>query len=219
MKLRMQNGNLMVNGKLLGALLWAAVGSTGLMAPMPAQAQALTVGTLDEDKLADDYKSYKTALDEIEARAKGIDSKLEARELLSPDEGKKFDEFIQKSPRTAADEGALNALVKTGSDRRAEYLALIAKSNRTADEEAKIKQFLGYSQGNDADLRALSNKLFGAIKAEQEAAEKKYTDQANNIIADVAKKKGLKLVVRKRALVWSDDAVDITKDVLAVLNK
>ncbi len=217
MKLRTQKWKL--NGKLLGALMLGAFATGSLVTANPVQAQGVTVGTLDEDKLADDYKVYKDALDAIETRAKAIDSKLEARELLSPDEGKKFDELIQKTPRSAAEEGALNALVKTGTDRRAEYLALIAKSNRSAPEEAKIKQFLGYSQGNDADLRALSNKLFGAIKTEQEEAEKKYTDQANKIIADVAKQKGIKLVVRKRALVWSDDAVDITKDVLAILNK
>jgi Skp family chaperone for outer membrane proteins len=217
MKLHTQKWKL--TGKLLGALIFSAMGASGLVFAPPVHAQAVTVGTLDEDDLADKYKAYKDALDEIEGRAKAIDSKLEARELLSPDEGKKFDDLIQKNPRSAPDEAGLNALVKTGADRRAEYLALIAKSNRTADEETKIKQFLGYSQGNDADLRALSNKLFGAIKTEQEEAEKKYTDQANNIIADVAKKKGLKIVVRKRALVWSDDAVDITKDVLAILNK
>ena len=217
MKLHTQKWKL--TGKLLGVLMLGAIGTAALVDAPSVQAQGVTVGTLDEDKLADDYKAYKTALDEIEARAKGIDSKLEARELLSTDEGKKFDDLILKTPRTAPDEAALNALVKTGSDRRAEYLALIAKSNRNADEEAKIKTFLGYSQGNDADLRALSNKLFGAIKTEQEATEKKFTDQANNVIADVAKKKGIKLVVRKRALVWSDDAVDITKDVLAMLNK
>ncbi|HEY0074839.1 MAG TPA: OmpH family outer membrane protein [Abditibacteriaceae bacterium] len=218
MKLRAQKLNGLLTGKVLGALMLGFVAVSPLVVS-PAQAQAVTVGTLDEDELADKYTSYKSALDAIEGRAKGIDRQLEARELLSPEEGKQFDALIVKSPRVAADEGALNGLVKAGTDRRAEYLALIAKSNRTADEETKIKQFLGYSQGNDADLRTLSNKLFGAIKAEQEEAEKKFTDNANSIIADVAKKKGLKLVVRKRALVWSDDAVDITKDVLAQLNK
>jgi Skp family chaperone for outer membrane proteins len=218
MKLRTQKLKFW-NGKLLGALLLTVIGTAGMVGAATVPEQAPTVGTLDEDKLADEYKEYKTALDEIDTRAKAIDSKLEARELLSTDEGKKFDALIVQSPRNAADEGALNALVKTGADRRAEYLALIAKSNRTADEEAKIKQFLGYSQGNDTDLRALSNKLFGNIKAEQEAAESKYTKQANDMIEKVAKQKGLKVVVRKRALVWSDDAVDITKDVLAILNK
>lgn len=216
MKLHTQKPNL--TGKLLAALLLGAVGGVSLVAAPPVHAQGVTVGTLDEDKLADEYKAYKDALDEIEARAKGIDSKLEARELLSPDEGTKFDALIVKTPRSAAEDGTLAGFVKTGADRRAEYLALIAKSNRTTDEEAKMKQLLGYSQGNDAALRTLSNQLFGAIKTEQEAAETKYTKQANDTIADVAKKKGLKLVVRKRALVWSDDAVDITKDVITAVN-
>ena len=110
-------------------------------------------------------------------------------------------------------------MVTTGADRRTSYLALIAKTNRTADEEGKIKQYLEYSKGNDAALRAIGDKLFGKIKQDQDDAEKKFTEQANNVIIDVAKKKGLKVVVRKRALVWSADEVDITKDVLAQLNK
>lgn len=210
------------NGSWKKALGLLALCTVGVVAHAPlaqAQAQAAIVGTIDEDKLADDYSAYKKALDAIDARAKAIDSQLSARELLNDAEGKKFDDLIVKAPRTAAEDGDLQGLVTTGANRRTEYLALIAKSNRTADEETKIKQFLGYSQGNDAALRLVSDKLFGKIKADQDEAEKKYTDQANSVIADIAKKRGFKVVVRKRALVWSDDAVDITKDVLAQLNK
>jgi Skp family chaperone for outer membrane proteins len=204
----------------LALLAFCGLGIAGLSQSAPVYAaDPPTVGTLDEDKLADDYKAYKAALDEIDTRAKAIDRQLEARELLSPDEGKKFDELILKSGRNAAEDGDLQKLVTTGANRRTEYLALIAKTNRSAEEEGKIKQYLEYSKGNDASLRTTGDKLFGKIKQDQDEAEKKFTDQANNVIANVAKKRGLKVVVRKRALVWSDDAVDITKDVLAELNK
>ena len=201
--------------KALGLLVVCALGF-GFSSPAHAQTG---VGVVDEDVLADKYVAYKKALDELDVRAKSIDRQLEARELLSPDEGKQFDEAILKSPRTTPEEGAFQALVKTGSDRRAEYLALIAKADRTADEKAKVDKYLQYSKGNDSSLRALSDKLFGKIKDLQEETEKKYTDQANTIIGTVAKKKGLKMVIRKRALVWNDDAVDITNDVVDTLNK
>jgi Skp family chaperone for outer membrane proteins len=210
MELRKKNG--------WKALVMAAVCAFGLAFSSPARAQT-GVGVVDEDKLADGYVAYKKALDAIDQRAKGVDRQLEARELLSVDEGKRFDDLILKSGRAAADEGALQTLVTTGSGRRAEYLALIAKSSRNADEDAKIKKYLEYSRGNDAPLKALSDKLFGQIRDEQEAAEKKFTDQANSIIAEVAKRRKLSMVARKRALVWSDDSVDITNEVIAQLNK
>jgi len=210
MQLRMRNG-----WKALSLLAACAM---GLAFVSPARAQT-AVGVVDEDALADKYVAYKKALEDIDKRAKDIDRQLEARELLSPDEGKRFDDLILKSPRAAADEGQLQTLVTTGADRRAQYLALIGQNNRTADQEAKIKQFLEYSKSNDSPLKVLSDKLFGKIRDEQDAAEKKFTDQANAVIGEVAKKKGLKLVVRKRALVWNDDSVDITNDVIDRLNK
>lgn len=200
------------------ALTALALCAAGAALAQPAQAQNV-VGVVDEDKLADKYTVYKQILEGIDKKAKALDGQLEARELLSPEEGKRFDELIAKSPRLAAEEGELAKLIATGTDRRAAYLALIAKSNRTADEETKIKLFLGYSKANDAPLKIISDKLFGKVRDEQDAAEKKYTDQANTVIGEVAKKKGLKVVCRKRALVWNDDAVDITDDVLATLNK
>ena len=210
MKLRKWNA-----WKALGV---AAACAVGLAFSTPAQAQA-GIGVVDEDVLADKYVSYKKALEDIDKKAKDIDRQLEARELLSTDEGKQFDDLILKSTRSAAEEGQLQKLVTTGSGRRAEYLALIAKSPRTADDDAKIKKNLEYSKGNDTVLRGLSDKLFGKIREEQEAAEKKFTDAANSAIGEVAKKRGLKLVARKRALVWNDESVDITNEVLERLNK
>lgn len=205
-----------LNGWKALALAAVCALSMGIAAPVRAQA---TVGVVDEDKLAEGYVAYKKALEAIDAKAKAIDSQLEARELLTPDEGKQFDELILKSPRPAADEGNLQKLVTTGKNRRAEYLALIGKGQRNADEDAKIKQYLEYSRANDGPLKTLSDKLFGKIREEQDEAEKKYTDQANGVIAEVAKKKGLKMVARKRALVWNDPSVEITDEVLAQLNK
>ena len=205
-------------GNAWKALGLAAVCALGLGFSTPAHAQA-AIGVVDEDILADKYVSYKKALEDLDKRAKDIDRQLEARELLSGEEGKQFDDLITKSTRSAAEEGQLQTLVTTGGGRRAEYLALIAKGQRTADEEAKIKKNLEYSKVNDASLRSLSDKLFGKIREEQEAAEKRYTDAANTAIGAVAKKRGLKLVARKRALVWNDESVDITNDVLEQLNK
>src|SRR5687768_12531598 len=125
MKLRKWNG-----WKALGL---AAMCAFGVAFSTPAHAQA-GIGVVDEDVLADKYVSYKKALEDIDKKAKDIDRQLEARELLSPDEGKQFDDLILKSTRSAGEEGQLQTLVTTGSGRRAEYLALIAKGQRTADE-------------------------------------------------------------------------------------
>lgn len=204
--------------KLILPLLLGAFTATSVVAPRPAQAQAIAIGVVDEDKLADGYKKYKDAVDAIDKRAQDLDSQIPAREYLSDDEGKQFDALIIKASPSAAESASLQTLIKTGMAKRATFMGLVGKSNRTAEETTQMKAMQDQSARNTPALRTTSDGLLAAIRQQQDDTDKTYTDRANSVIAQVAADKKFSVVMRKKALVWSLPSIDITDDVLKRLN-
>ena len=183
-----------------------------------AQALPTTVGVVDEDKLADNYKAYQTAIADVDKRAQGLDAKIPAREYLNDTEGKAFDSIIVLPTLAASQQTQLDGLVKTGTDRKTEFLGLIGKSNRTPADDTRLKELQDMATKNGPDLQRLSQNLLEAIRKQQDDVDKSYTDKANSVVQQVAVEKKLVAVIRKKALVWSADNIDITADVLKRLN-
>ncbi len=185
-----------------------------------AQTQAIpsTVGVVDEDKLADGYKAYQNAIADLDKRAQGLDAKIPAREYLNDTEGKAFDSLVVLSTLAPSQQTQLDGLVKTGTDRKAEFLGLIGNANRTPANNARLKELQDIATKNGADLQRLSQNLLEAIRKQQDDVDKSYTDKANSVVIQVAAEKKLVAVLRKKALVWSADNIDITAEVLKRLN-
>ena len=202
----------------------AVLGVASALALVPAapvaRAQALpsSVGVVDEEKLADGYKLYQTAIGDLDKRAQGLDAKIPAREYLDAGEGKAFDSIIVLDKLSPAQQTQLDGLVKTGTDRKAEFLGLIGKANRTPADDARLKELQDMASKNGPDLQRLSQNLLDAIRKQQDDVDKSYTDKANSVVIQVATEKKLNAVIRKKALVWSADNIDITEEVLKRLN-
>lgn len=194
------------------------MGAMGTM-DRAAHAQQLAIGVVDEDKLAEGYTKYKEAITKLDKRVQGLDEQLRARELLEDAEGKRFDELVIKADRNKADEDALQALVRTGLDRRAEFIKLSGNAARTEADNARMKKLQEQANKNQTLLRTISDTLYNSMKKIQEETDKQYTDQAKNVVAQVASDKKLAVVVRLRAIIWSAPTVDITDEVLSRLNK
>lgn len=205
-------------GAALTLMLACGVFATTAVTPRAAHAQNAAIGVVDEDKLADGYKKYKDAVDAIDKRAQSLDSQIPARELLSDEEGKSFDTLIALPNPTPAQSSQLTTLVKTGMDKRATYMGLVGKANRTDAETKEMKAMQDQMTKNGPALRTLSDTLLAAIRQQQDDTDKQYTDRANSVVAQVAADKKFVLIVRKKALVWSADSADITDEVLKRLN-
>jgi len=203
-------------GVLAALSLFSAV---SVVRPTPAQAQTMQIGVVDEDKLADGYKKYSAAVAAIDKRAQDLDSKIGSREFLSPDEGRTFDTLIVKPSPTAAESAQLDALVKTGVARKAEYLGLVGLAVRKDQDTKRMQTLQSYSTQNSAQLQQLSNQLLQLVRTQQDETDKLYTDQANRVVALVAQDRKMLMIVRKKALIYSADAVDVTGEVLNRLNK
>ena len=204
-------------GTVLPFLLCGFAASSAF-APQVAHAQNVMVGVVDEDKLADGYKKYKAAVDAIDKRAQSLDSQIPAREHLSDEEGKTFDALIVKTNPTPAENAQLDALIKSGMDKRATFMGLIGKATRTPEETAQMKALQDQAARNAPALRTTSDSLLATIRQQQDDTDKQYTDRANSVVAQVAADKKFMLIVRKKALVWSAEAIDITDEVLKRLN-
>ncbi len=195
-------------------------GTLAVARPTPAHAQAMTIGVVDEDKLAENFKKYADAVAAIDRRAKELDDKIPAREFLTDSEAKTFDAGITKSIEpTAPANPALAALVKTGLDRRAEYQGLVGRANRNDADQARMTILQTYATANRAALSALSDQLLQLVRGQQDDTDKFYTNQANSVVAQVAQNRKLSMIIRKKALIYSSDSVDVTADVLNLLNR
>jgi len=198
----------------LGLLLMA-----GGAAHAQAAAQPLLIGVVDEDKLADGFTKYKNAVDALDQKAQNLDKEIPAREFLTDAEGTSFDTLIMEPTLGTDDQKTLDGLVKSGMDRRATYMGLVGQAVRSDQEAANMKDLQDTMTKNGPALRKLSDDLLAAIRKQQDDTDAQYTTQANNVVAQVAQDRKLALVVRKRAVVWSTDSIDITAEVLDRLNK
>jgi Skp family chaperone for outer membrane proteins len=180
---------------------------------------AIGMGVIDEDRLAEGYTSYRAAAAQLDKQAEEVDNQLAARELMNETEGKTFDELALKPKRTPEENTRLAALIKSGNDRRTEYMGLLPIAQKTEQQNARIKVLEDLARSNAAKSRTISDQLYNDIKRQQEETDKNYTDRANNVIAQVAAEKKFVMIVRQRAIVWSNPANDITGEVLSRLNK
>lgn len=188
--------------------------------PAIAQAQNVQIGVVDEVKLGDGFKKFADAMGALMKLKDGLDTKLQAREYLTPDEAKTFDPAIVKGAKPGAPANtALDALVKTGQDRRTEYNGLIGKAVRSPEENTRMTLLASYASTNRVPLGALADQLTQQLRDEDSDTSKQYTDQASTVISQVANDRKLLIVVSKSATLYTLPSVDITDEVLRRLNK
>lgn len=207
--------------KRLGGLLLVSLFAFNCWNVKSAKAadDAVKIGVLDETKLSENYTKYQDAMKVIDQKAQNLDEQLKARDLLNADEGTKFDTLIIKKDRTADEQTQLDALIKSGHDRRAELLALSGKATRSDDETKRITELQTSLKSNSDAVQKLQDALLKSLLDEKHSTEKQFTDLANKTVIDVAKDKKLTVVLSKSAVVWNAPNVDITDDVIKQLNK
>ncbi len=192
---------------------------TATTQPAKAQsAQTISIAVVDEDKLADGFTKYQTAIKALEGRSQGISDQLAARSLLNPDEAKDFESIVLKPTLTDDDQSKIATYVKNSNDRNAEYISLNGKVTKTDADNARIKTLRDLAAGNQDAVSALSDKLYANLKQQQDSTDKNFTDQAKAVIIKVANDRKFTLVMRSRGVIWNVPTIDITDDVLKQLN-
>ncbi len=203
---------------VLGLAFGAAATVPAFVSPALAQAQPITIGVLDDDKLIDGDNKFQAAVAALKAQAKDIDSKLPAREFMSDAEGKTFDTLVGKDKPTPADTAQLDGVVKAGMGKRAEYNSIIGNPNRSDADNKRFKELQDLMGKNQAPLVTVSRTLDGQIKAQLTKLQDECDSRVNSVIAQIASDKKLTMVVHKSAIFWSAPALDISDEVMKRLN-
>ena len=207
------------SAKTVAVAMLALALAGNVLAPRAAQAQTVTIGVVDEDKLGEGFARYKEAVAKMNTRAQAMEQQLESRKLLNDAEGTQFETLIIKETRTKAEEDNFQALLKTGLDRQAEYIRLNGMATRSDADKARLKQLQDQGAANITKYQSLSDRLFSTLKQQQDTTDKQFIDQARDVIGQVAKEKNFTIVVRSVAVIWNAPSIDITQDVLTRLNK
>ncbi len=190
-----------------------------LTTPTAHAADPITVGVLDEIKLGEGYTKYRTAVEDLNQRAKKLEEQLRAREVLDATEGAKFDEYIGKATLTPEETTAFEEVIKTGLDRRKRYVDLSGKAERTEEESALLKAVEANRKANEVALNKLEDGMFKDLQSRERTTDQEYIEKANLEVQKVAVDKKLLVVLRKDAVAWFSPSVDITEEVLKRLNR
>ena len=210
--------------KKFGGAFVACVMAVGLTLNAGASraADGHTIGVLDEARLGEGYTKYRSAMEDLNSRAKASDAEILARRFLAPTETKRFDELAaKKATRSAADETEFQAMVTSAGEHAKEYSGLMGKPamTRTKQEAADFKKWQEYQKDNVEAADKMDMEAFQILKSLQQSTDKQYIDNANAMVQKVAVDKKLTVLLRKDAIIWNTPTVDITDEVLNRLNK
>ncbi len=177
--------------------LFAALALSGAAVGLNAE-PALKVATIDMDQLFEKY--YKTEaeqskLQEDQKKAKAqLDAMMKEREALVAE-------------ANALQEQAKNPVLSPEAQKKAE-----------GELQAKI----GEIRGKEQEIQGTAQQAQQILQKRSMQFQQKTAEEISGVAAEIAKKKGVTLVLNQGAsavVVYADPAFSITEDVLAEINK
>ena len=137
-----------------------------------------------------------------------IDFKL----ILNESEaGKKAQTYLKKKL-----ENGVNKIKSDEKNLIDEEKKLIQQKKLISSEEYKKK--IDSLRKKVSDLQKKRNSLLESVSKERTKARNELLKNLNPIISDYMKKNNIRMVLDKKSLLLADENLDITKDILSILN-
>ena len=114
-------------------------------------------------------------------------------------------------------EKGINDLKKQEKSIQDEEKKIIQQKKIIKPEEYKSK--VEALRNKVSKLQAQRSKLLESTANQRNTARKELLKNLNPIIKDYMKEKGIRMVVDKKSLLLADQNLDITKDIIEILNK
>ncbi len=132
--------------------------------------------------------------------------------LNESDAGKK----AQNSLKNKLDSGIKNLKTKEKKLQEEEKKIIAQKKIISAEE---YKKQVGKLRLNVSSLRKERNTLLESVAKQRTKARNELLKNLNPIIRDYMKEKKIRMVVDKKSLLLADENLNITKDIMFILNK
>ena len=126
--------------------------------------------------------------------------------------GKKAQDFLKNKL-----EKGINDLKKQEKSIQDEEKKIIQQKKIIKPEEYKSK--VEALRNKVSKLQAQRSKLLESTANQRNTARRELLKNLNPIIKDYMKEKGIRMVVDKKSLLLADQNLDITKDIIEILNK
>ncbi|PIU63360.1 MAG: hypothetical protein COS85_16200 [Armatimonadetes bacterium CG07_land_8_20_14_0_80_59_28] len=183
---------------------------------------SLTVGYVDLDALLEGYEKYQKVNKDFKAYQATGKQKILARRFLTWDEWKQLDsleERIDKGEKLKDPDAKEYARLKNLSEGQETRLKELQGIREPSDDQKRERQELESLEKSNSsrlqqlgqDLARKGNETFSKLLAELQ-------DNVRKAIAETAQAKSLKLVLDKKRLLWADATIEITEDILKLLN-
>jgi len=191
-----------------------------LAAPVLAADAPMTIGYVDVPTVFDGYEKTKKSKAELEAFGRDLDQQLQtlaAVKLLDDNERNELKQLAAKANPTDKDKERIKALQDRETQLAKELADLAAKKEPTEQEKARLKELQDRSAKAEEDLAQMGAESEKQFNAKRDDMTKAIRDDILKAISEVAKQKGLSVVVDKMAVLYG--GTDITQAVLDKLNK
>ena len=138
---------------------------------------------------------------------------LDFKKILNQSEaGKKAQTFLKNK----LDKGIKNIKDKEKKLQEEERKIIQQKKVISAEE---YKKKVSELRKKVADLQKQRNSLLSSVADQRAKARNELLKNLNPIISDYMKEKKIRMVVDKKSLLLADENLDITKDILSLLNQ
>ena len=138
---------------------------------------------------------------------------LDFKKILNQSEaGKKAQTFLKNK----LDKGIKNIKEKEKKLQEEERKIIQQKKVISAEE---YKKKVSELRKKVADLQKQRNSLLASVADQRAKARNELLKNLNPIISDFMKEKKIRMVVDKKSLLLADENLDITKDILSLLNQ
>lgn len=214
-----------IRGILTVSIIGLALGMLISNVALAAPADTLNIASIDLDKVFDGYQKKTKLEEDLRSQARLIEQQLKLRDdnkLLTDDEFKQLAELQAKASPSAADKQNIERLLALSKERDQAFQTLQQKTELTDTEKAQLAEFQNRIKAVRAALQEELSKKDEELRNRQvELSKQIYTD-IENVVAAIAKEKGLTLVLNKAAnnipfVIFAK--VDITEETLKRLNK
>jgi Skp family chaperone for outer membrane proteins len=204
-----------------GVLLVCAVVAAGLVGSGTwAAALEPKVGVVDGRKIDDNAPRVKQYMEELDAMANLLKTKLDIRAQNTMLDENEINELISlktKDKATDADTARIKALTDIERSKDEELRKLQETKDLNEQQKARLQELMNLQQKSKDMGNALSKDYDGQYQSKAVELQGKIDTDVRAAVAKVAEAKGLSLVFDKSVVVYG--GIDITDDVVARLDR